>query len=413
MSQSLFEQFSARMKKASEHVGLSESAYQTLITPEHIHHYDRETDLSTGKQTIPMYRVQFNNARGPYKGGIRFHPDADLDEVTALAGMMTIKTAVVDIPLGGGKGGARIDPKKFEGQDYEKISRTWMRAMAEHVGPQRDIPAPDVYTNPQVMSWMLDEYETIIGNKAPGVITGKPLELGGSVGRGTATAQGGVYVLQQYMHHHNDSLVGKRFIVQGFGNAGSYVAQILSAEGAIMVGASDSSGGVFNTKGLVVEVITEMKNNNQNINTADEHGEIMTNETILEQPCDILVLAALDNQVHDENADRIKASILLELANGPTTVEADKKLTDKGIVVLPDILTNAGGVTVSYFEWIQNTTGWYWDESKVQQRLRKIMNRATDTVIEYAKKYSMSLREAAFGLATKRIADAMKARGRL
>lgn len=408
-----FDNYLQIIEEAAKLIPLSEKVLASLKTPNAI----RETDItiSTGK-TFHAYRVQFNNARGPYKGGIRFHPEADIEEVKALAALMAIKCAVVNIPLGGGKGGVQCNPKELSPAEIEEVSRGWVKAMAEYIGPEKDIPAPDVYTNPQIMGYMMDEFEKIQGRSAPGVITGKPLELGGSKGRDTATAQGGVFLLQEYVENQLGKFSSDmKVAVQGFGNAGFHAARILNSLGYTVVAVSDSSSGIYNASGLDPLRIYDLKNQYQNIAsipmTEVEGASLISNEQVLECECDILIPAALDRQITDANAGNIKATIILELANGPTTPEADAILEQKGIVVIPDVLANAGGVSVSYFEWVQNIQNYYWDLEEVQQKLQRQMLSAFSGVLEFSQEHSVSLRKAAFVLAIQRIAKALTLRG--
>ncbi len=360
------------------------------------------------------YRSQYNNARGPFKGGIRYHPHVSEDEVKALSFWMAIKCATVGIPLGGGKGGIIVNPKELSKVELERLSRGYIQKLYKYLGPDQDVPAPDVYTNGEIMSWMLDEYEKLTGHHAPGMITGKPLSLGGSAGRSFATAQGGVYVLQEAMKKLGKNPSETTVAVQGFGNAGSYMAKILSGLGYKIVAVSDSRGGIRKMEQgattMDIEQIEKYK---------EEHGsvagfvgtEIITNEQLLELDVDVLVPAALENQITADNAEKIKAKIILELANGPTTPEADEILFKKGVVVVPDILSNAGGVTVSYFEQVQNASNYYWTEQEVLEKLEKIMVDAFTAVWNTKQKHGIAMRTAAFVLAVDRITQAMKARG--
>ncbi len=357
------------------------------------------------------FRVQYNDARGPAKGGIRFHPQETLDTVRALAAWMTWKTAVMDLPLGGGKGGVVCDPKHLSQGELERISRAYIRAIAPFIGPERDVPAPDVYTNPQIMAWMMDEYNTIVGRHAPGVITGKPVPLGGSRGREDATARGGIYATREAAKVLGLSLDGATAAIQGYGNAGQH-AHRLGTEllGLKVVAVSDSQGGVYNPKGLDFAALSAWKR---------EHGTVVgfpgadtiTNEELLELPVTILFPAALENQITAGNAPRIQARIVAELANGPTTPEADRILYDKGIYVIPDFLCNAGGVTVSYFEMVQNASGYYWSEAEVHQRLDEKMTAAFHAVHETARRYKVHNRLGAYIVAVERVVEAMRLRG--
>ena len=426
-----FENFLVNLDKASKILNLSEKSLEKLQTPENIFKTDVEFDLDSGeKMVVPAYRVQHNSARGPYKGGIRFHQDADIDEVKALASLMSIKCSVVNIPMGGGKGGIQVNPKRLSATELERMSRAYfgIGTKAGIFGVNKDVPAPDVYTNPQIMSWMMDEHEKIIGEKSPGCITGKPLELGGSLGRGYATSQGGFFVLMQYLEQLGKKPEETTVAVQGFGNAGAFFAEIAYNAGFKIIAVSDSKGGVQHEKGdFDINKLYHYKKTGGSLrgnfcqgDTCDmkkldkEAVKIISNAELLEMEVDVLVVAALDGVINMENADKIKAPIILELANGPVTPDADKILEAKNIVCLPDILANAGGVTVSYFEWVQNRSGDVWEEDYVNQKLKKIMINAFADVQKIQKNYEgISLREASFILAIERIETAMKLRGQL
>lgn len=410
-----FQNYLENLERAKIALGLSDAEIEKLKSPQNIIQSDLKIETSNGVETFPAYRVQFNNARGPFKGGIRFHPGADLDEVKALAALMAVKCAVVGIPLGGAKGGVTIDPKKYNASDLEKIARGWARAMSSHIGVDKDIPAPDVYTNGQTMSHILDEYESIVGHAEPGVITGKPLELGGSLGRNIATAQGGIYVLKALIGDLGLDKSTMRVAVQGFGNAGYTAASILHKEGFKIVAVSDSSGGVSAPAGLDPEEINKFKEEaGKGIKEFAKDGmNMITNAELLLTDCDILIPAALDNQITSENAGNIKAKIILELANGPTTPEADEILFKNGVTLVPDVLANAGGVTVSYFEWVQNRSGDMWDEGQVLAKLQDVIVKSYRSVYALAKEKGVDLRLGAFSLGIKRIMDAMRLRGRI
>ena len=408
-----FQNYLKNLEKAAKILGLEEKYYQALKIPYRI--IEKKIKIATDQgeeKEFNAYRVQFNNARGPYKGGIRFHPQADIEEVKALAAAMAIKTAVVNIPLGGAKGGVKINPKDFSETDIEKVARAWAREFSPYIGKDKDIPAPDVYTNPQIMAYMLDEFEKIVGHSEPGMITGKPLELGGSQGRNQATAQGGVYVLEELIKVLGLKLEGLKIVVQGFGNAGYYVAILLYNLGCKIIAVSDSQGGIFKADGLNPEEVNRTKMEQGSVINFQKQGiEKISNNEILELECDVLVPSALDNVIAKDNADKIKAKIVLELANGPTAPEADEVLFKKGLIVLPDVLANAGGVVVSYFEWVQNNSGFYWSEKEVLEKLQPIMVGAFKKVWNLSKEKNISLREAAFALAIGRIVKAMELRG--
>jgi glutamate dehydrogenase len=348
------------------------------------------------------YRVQFNDARGPFKGGIRFHPDVNLDEVKALAAWMTLKCAVAHIPLGGAKGGIIVNPKELSKSELERLSREYIHKLHNDLGPDKDIPAPDVYTTPEIMAWMLDEYEKFHGRN-PGMITGKPIEIGGSKGRDKATAMGGFFVLAQALKVMN--IKKPTVAVQGFGNAGSVIAEILYDAGFKIVAISDSKSGIFDENGLNIKELIEYKKNTGTVKGFI--GKDITNEELLEIDADVLVPAALENQITELNADAIQAKIILELANGPTTPEADKILFKKGTVVIPDILANSGGVTVSYFEWVQNIQNYYWTTDEVNARLKEKIVTAFENIYSISVEHKIDLRTAAYILAVERISKAI------
>ncbi len=379
-----------------------------LKEPNKVHEFDIPITMDDNtKKSFKGYRVQFNNARGPYKGGIRFHPQVDLDEVKALAFWMVIKTAVVGVPLGGGKGGVEVNPKELKETELEKISRGWVAEMADHIGPRVDVPAPDINTNPQTMEWMLDEYEKITNDTTRATFTGKPIESGGSEGREQATGQGGFYALEEIAQKLDLKPESSSIIVQGLGNVGYNFAVLAHNAGYKIVGMSDSKGAIYNAGGFDPEEIQKIKKEKGSV--VDFEGVIkLTNEELLEQECDILAPAALENQLTSANAAKVKASVVLELANGPTTPKADKILWDKKIYVVPDVLANAGGVTVSYFEWDQNLKNQHWTEQEVLSKLEPIMKKAFQDIWKAHVDHNMDLRTSAFMLAVKRIISAMK-----
>jgi len=357
------------------------------------------------------FRVQYNDARGPTKGGIRFHPDETIDTVRALAAWMTWKTAVVDIPLGGGKGGVVCDPRELSLGELERLSRGYIRAVGQLLGLERDVPAPDVYTNSQIMAWMVDEFAALRGYNEFGVITGKPLALGGSAGRGDATARGGMYVLREAASVLGMDLNGAATAIQGYGNAGSF-AHKLGQEmfGLKVVAVSDSKGGIYNPNGLDYAEVTAHKRETGSV--VDFPGaENITNEELFELDADVLVPAALEGVITEHNADRVRARVVVELANGPTTPEADDILHENGVYVIPDFLCNAGGVTVSYFEMVQNAYDYYWDLETVHRRLDKKMTAAFHAVHNMARKKDVHNRKGAYLVAISRVVEAMKLRG--
>lgn len=354
-------------------------------------------------------RVQHSNIRGPYKGGVRFHPQVDLDEVKSLAFWMTIKCAVADIPYGGGKGGITVDPKGLSETELERLSRAYIRKMAEDIGPDRDIPAPDVYTNAQVMAWFMDEYSGIMGKNVPGVVTGKPIEIGGSVGRDRATAQGGYFVFEN-IKKKIELREQASIAIHGFGNAGYNFASIAVRAGHKVVAVGDSKASLYDRDGFDVEKLKEHKDKHGSIK-GFEKGEEITWQDLLALDVDLLVPAALEGTVTEELAPSVKARAVLELANGPVTPEADKILEEKAITVIPDVLANAGGVVVSYFEWVQNLDNYYWNEEKVEKRLRYKMEQATEAVWQAKTDYEESLRTAAYIVAFLRLSKSLKLRG--
>lgn len=389
------------LQKIAPLAHLSQQQLQKLQTPDRV----LEAQLKVSGKTYPAWRVQFNNARGPYKGGIRFHPEVDKDEVTSLAFWMTIKTAVADLPFGGGKGGVQVDPKNFNKKELEELSRAYIRAFYQHLGQDQDVPAPDVYTTPEIMAWMLDEYEQLTKTKAPAMITGKPVENGGSLVRDIATALGGIYVLEEAVK--KVKLPGRKVAVQGFGNAGRTMARLLQEHGYLVVAVSDSQGGIFSEQGLPITEVEKAKDAQGSVAAYDGKGSTkISNEELFELSVDILVPAALDGVITRENAAQIKAKIVLELANGPTTPEADEILHQKGILVLPDVLANAGGVSVSYFEWLQNKKNERWSAEKVREELRKKMITAFEKIWQQYEQGKFSFRTVTYVEAIKKIVNA-------
>ncbi len=399
-----FESAIQTLEQANKYAAVKDSVFEKIKKPEHIHEF---TIHAAGKK-YQGYRVQHNSARGPYKGGIRFHQHVDIDEVKALATWMSLKCAVADIPYGGGKGGVACNPKEMSLEEKESIARGWVKEMAKNIGAWKDVPAPDVNTDGQVMAWMLDEYEKIIGKKEPGVITGKPLELGGSLGRDKATSQGGFFILREAMKANK--LKHNSVAIQGLGNVGGWLAEILHKEKFKVVAVTDSKGGVYSEKGLdIPKVLAHKKKTGSVIGYPDTKS--ITNEEIITLPVDILAPSALESVITGVNAGAVKAKIILEMANGPTTPEADEVLQKQGVIVVPDILANAGGVTVSYFEWVQNLSSYYWSLEEVDKKLEHQMIKAFSAVHETAQKHKISYRLAANVLALQRIAKAMELRG--
>lgn len=397
---------------AAEKLGLDEATHELLRWPMREFSFTMPVRLDDGTTKIFRgFRVQYNTARGPAKGGLRWHSDETLDTVRALAAWMTWKTAVVDIPLGGGKGGIVCNPKEMSEGEKERLARAYIRAIAGILGVTKDVPAPDVYTTPQIMAWMMDEFETLHGEHHPGVITGKPVPIGGSLGRHDATARGGIYVAREAAKAYDIVLDGGTMAVQGFGNAGQYAA-LLGAEilGLSLIAASDSKGAVYNPKGMDPGALIQFKKQTGTVVGFPE-TETLTNAELLELGVAVLFPSALENVITEENAPRLRARMICELANGPTTPEADRILQDKGILVLPDFLANAGGVTVSYFEQVQNTYNYYWELKDVHARLDDKMTRAFHAVNDMATRHKVDLRQAAYLVSVARVAEACRLRG--
>ena len=352
------------------------------------------------------WRCCFDDTRGPGKGGIRFHPDTDAEEVQALALWMTLKTAVMDLPLGGAKGGVRVDVGEFSELERQRLCQAYVRAFFEVLGPDQDVPAPDVSTGPDEMRWMTEEYEKLAGRKAPGAFTGKPVVNQGSQGRSSATARGAAIVLQRWMERQKESPEGTTVAIQGFGNAGRKLAEILDEQGYTIVAVSDSSGACHDPEGLEIKALAEAKESGTSVAEGDSRGERISNEELLELDVDLLVPAALEDVITEENASRIKARTILEVANGPVNQSADEALKRAGVQVIPDILANAGGVTVSYYEWVQNRYGEYWEAEAVRERLTARMHARADAVFERAEADGVTLREAATAIALDRLSQA-------
>jgi len=405
-----FENAQIQLEKAVKAGGLEEHDVDFLKIPKRAVHVSFPVKLDNGKiKFFQGFRIMYNDTRGPAKGGIRFHPQVDEHEVKALSFWMTIKNAVVDIPLGGGKGGVIINPKEYSKAELERVSRAFIRAIYKFVGPNQDVPAPDVYTTPQIMSWMLDEYEIITGTHAPGFITGKPLELGGSQARGYSTAMGGAYVLKEVAELFDYDPVQTSVVVQGFGNAGMHMARILSTWNYKIIAISDSSVALHDERGINIEKAIAYKEKNKTLKGFGPKE--ITNDELLVLKTDILVPAALEAVITKENANSIQAKVIVELANGPITPDADEILEKNAVVVIPDVLANAGGVTVSYFEWVQNNQGYYWTEEEVLEKLEKKMVQSFKNIHEIVKEKNTSYRAAAFILAVQGLVAANKLRG--
>ncbi|MCZ8512910.1 Glu/Leu/Phe/Val dehydrogenase [Paenibacillus filicis] len=355
------------------------------------------------------YRAQHNDAVGPTKGGVRFHPDVNEDEVKALSIWMSLKCGIVDLPYGGGKGGIICDPRQMSFRELERLSRGYVRAISQLVGPSKDIPAPDVMTNSQIMAWMMDEYSRIREFDSPGFITGKPIVLGGSHGRETATAKGVTIMIDQALKKRNIPLQGARVVIQGFGNAGSYLAKFMHDAGAKVIGISDVYGGLYRPEGLDIDDLLDRRDSFGTVTKLFK--DTMTNKELLEQECDILVPAAIENQITEENAARIRAPIIVEAANGPTTLEATRILTERGVLLVPDVLASAGGVVVSYFEWVQNNQGYYWTEAEVHARLQEMMEKGFENVYNVHMTRNVDMRLAAYMVGVRKMAEAARFRG--
>ena len=356
------------------------------------------------------YRIQHNTSRGPGKGGIRYHPSVTLGEVKALAMWMTWKCAVVGIPYGGAKGGVVCDPKHMNLQQLESLTRRYTTEIALLIGPDRDIPAPDVNTNSQTMAWMMDTYSMHAGHTVPAVVTGKPLSIGGSEGRNEATARGAVYTIIEAAKHLGLDLEGARVVVQGFGNAGMFSAKLMAELGATVIAVSDTAGAIFNPKGIDPNKVDAYKRENGTV-VGFAGAEQITNAQLLELDCDVLIPAAIENQIGEHNAPKIKAKIVAEAANGPTSPEADRILFDRGVFLIPDILCNAGGVTVSYFEWVQDLQNLVWREATINARLKEVMVKSFTDVLQMATKHKVNMRTAAYMVAVARVAEATLTRG--
>ncbi len=383
---------------------------EILRHPQKILSVNFPINTSQGIKIISGYRVQYNNALGPTKGGIRYHPNVNLNEVTALGFWMTLKCALLDLPYGGAKGGVKINPKEFNEKDLEIISREYIRQIFDFIGPNKDIPAPDVYTNSKIMGWIVDEYSKIKGEFTPAVITGKPLDLGGIKGREYATAKGGYYILKQVIKKQEKEMKNLKVVMQGFGNAGSNLAKFLYEEGCKIIAVCDSTSGIYDENGLDILKLIKHKAETGKVQGFEQAKEI-SNKEVLETKTDILIPAALENAITGENAENIQANIILELANGPISYEADKILNKKNVLVIPDILANAGGVVVSYFEWMQNLSNEIWEEEKVLSELEKKMTNAFSIIYEdYILKYNLDFRTACYIYSIKRILKAEKAR---
>lgn len=408
---SLYEQTMARFDRAAQLLDIDRGLYKILRYPMRevtvylpIQRDDGSFEVFTG------YRVQHSIARGPAKGGIRYSPEVNLDEVRALAAWMTMKCAVVNIPFGGAKGGIRCDPKTMSEKELEKLTRRYTAEILEILGPEKDVPAPDMNTNEQVMAWIMDTYSMHARQTVTSVVTGKPMSLGGSKGRREATGRGIMIIVQQAAQLLKMDLKGARVVIQGCGNVGSVSAKLLHDLGCKIVGISDIEHGVHNENGLDIDAVISHVQKHR-VLTGFDGGQKIGNKDLLELPCDILIPAATEDQITEKNAQNIKARLIVEGANGPTTLQAEEILYQKGVSVIPDILANAGGVTVSYFEWVQDRMGYFWRESVVNERLEDVLVASFQEVADYAKRFNVNFRTAAYMLGISRVVDTIKIRG--
>jgi len=414
MASALFTKARKRLKEAAKHLNVHPDVIEKLK-------YPKETLAATivvrmddgSRKAFKAWRCRYDDTRGPTKGGIRYHPAVNLDEVMTLAFWMTFKCAVANLPYGGGKGGVSVDAKSLSRTELERLSRGYVQAFSRFIGPDRDIPAPDMYTNGIVMAWMADEYAVMVDQPSPAVITGKPIALGGSLGRDDATGRGGYYVLRHLEKDLDVSPEKTRIVMQGFGNASFHCARLLHGDGYRIIGLSDSRSAIYDPDGIDPIAAMEHKQKTRGLAGAPSNGKLqeMSNAELLEAECDVLIPAAMENQIILENAPNIKAPIILELANGPTTPAADKILNAAGKIVIPDILANAGGVTVSYFEWVQNKAGYYWGLAEVQEKLKAIMEPEARSIWNIKREKGLNMRTAAYVHALARIASAVEAHG--
>ncbi|MED3571828.1 Glu/Leu/Phe/Val family dehydrogenase [Cytobacillus praedii] len=396
--------------KALEKLGYSDEVFELLKEPLRMMTVKIPVRMDDGTvKVFTGYRAQHNDAVGPTKGGIRFHPGVTEKEVKALSIWMSLKCGIVDLPYGGGKGGIVCDPRNMSFRELEALSRGYVRAISQIVGPTKDIPAPDVFTNSQIMAWMMDEYSRMDEFNSPGFITGKPLVLGGSHGRESATAKGVTICINEAAKRRGIELKGARVVVQGFGNAGSFLSKFLHDAGAKVIGISDAYGALHDPNGLDIDYLLDRRDSFGTVTNL--FNDTITNKELLELDCDILVPAAIENQITDENAHNIKAKIVVEAANGPTTLEATQILTERGILLVPDVLASAGGVTVSYFEWVQNNQGYYWSEEEVEEKLEKILVKSFENIYETAESRKVDMRLAAYMVGVRKMAEASRFRG--
>jgi glutamate dehydrogenase len=398
------------IKRALSKLGYPNHVYDLLKEPLRMMHVRIPVRMDDGSvQVFTGYRAQHNDAVGPTKGGVRFHPEVTESEVKALSIWMSLKAGIVDLPYGGGKGGIQCDPRKMSFRELERLSRGYVRAISQIVGPTKDIPAPDVFTNSQIMAWMMDEYSRIREFDSPGFITGKPLVLGGSKGRETATAKGVTIMIREAAKKKGIPLEGARVVIQGFGNAGSFLAKFMDDVGAKVIGISDAYGALHDEDGLDIEYLLDRRDSFGTVTNLFK--DTISNQELLELDCDILVPAAVANQITVANADRIQADIVVEAANGPTTLDATRILSERGVLLVPDVLASAGGVTVSYFEWVQNNQGYYWSEEEVERRLEEIMVQAFENVYQTSQSRKLDMRLSAYMVGVRKMAEASRFRG--
>jgi glutamate dehydrogenase len=398
------------IQQALGKLGYSQAIYELLKEPLRVLTVRMPIRMDDGSiKVFTGYRAQHNDAVGPTKGGVRFHPDVTESEVKALSIWMSLKAGIVNLPYGGGKGGIVCDPRQMSFRELESLSRGYVRAISQLVGPNKDIPAPDVFTNSQIMAWMMDEYSRIREFDSPGFITGKPLVLGGSHGRESATAKGVTIMIREAAKKRNLNMEGARVIIQGFGNAGSFLAKFMHDTGAKVIGISDAYGALYDVDGLDIDYLLDRRDSFGTVTKLFK--DTITNRELLELECDILVPAAIENQITIENAHHIKANIIVEAANGPTTLEATHILDERKILLVPDVLASAGGVTVSYFEWVQNNQGYYWSEEEVEQKLDEIMVRSFENVYNTSQIYNVDMRLAAYIVGVRKMAEASRLRG--
>ncbi len=406
-----FEMAQQQIDNAASILGLEQGIHEILRWPKRVLYVNIPVKMDDGSvKVFKGYRSQHVDVLGPFKGGIRYHPDVCMDETIALSIWMTFKCGVVGLPYGGGKGGITCNPRELSPGELERLSRGYIQAISSIVGPEKDIPAPDVYTTPQMMAWMMDEFSKLKGYYSPGVITGKPVAVGGSLGRNTATATGTVITIREALKSMGKTFKDVTVAVQGYGNAGFFAAKLVYDKGAKLVAVSDSRGGILNKEGFDPYKVFEHKEKTGSV-VGYPGATTITNEELLELPVDVLIPAALEGVITKANAHNVKAKIIGEAANGPTTPEADEILYKNGVFMLPDILANAGGVTVSYFEWVQNLSNYYWTQEEVDSRLDEKMTAAFKAVLEISKQYKVDMRTAAYLYSIKRLAEAMKLRG--